>query len=97
MGFFGELDLVLHQPIGELLPRLPIQVEPEVGDGDVVPVEQRVAHPLDRRRDVGHDLVTIEVEVDISVGASTLWAPHELAVEPARHGQVGHGEREVEL
>ena len=49
-----------------------------------------------RRRQVGDELVAVEVPVDPGVGLATLRAPQHAAVEAARRGEVVDGNGEVE-
>jgi hypothetical protein len=45
---------------------------------------------------VGRDLVAEEIEVDPGIGAASLGAAEDIAVEPAGRGEIPNEEREVE-
>ncbi len=54
------------------------------------------AFPHRFRRKVGDDLMTVEVEIDPMVGASTFGAAKQIAVEATSGGEVVDGKGEME-
>ena len=57
-----------------------------------------VAGPVTRlpRREVGDDLVAVEVKIDPLVARSSLRTAHRLPIESARGGEIVDGKGEVE-
>src|SRR5690606_25954064 len=85
------------EAVGQGLPVREREHHAEVGDGDVVAVD-RVAGG-DRGgigREVGDDLVAVEVEIDPFRAAAAFGAADDTAPEGARGGEVVDREGEVE-
>jgi hypothetical protein len=100
------MHLCLAKPVRELVPGVPGQDHPEVGNGDGVAIDRIVVLGADRvgagtmrdgaRLAMGDQLVTEEVEVHPVRVAAPLGALQEASVEPTGLLDVSHGEGEME-
>jgi hypothetical protein len=69
----------------------------EMRDGHILAIDGvRQSSALGVRREMGDDLMTIEIEIDPVVGAPPFGAAEQLAVEAARSGKIVDGKGEVE-
>jgi hypothetical protein len=82
--------------VGEVLPVLEREDDAKVRHRHVVAVDGVACRGLRLGRQVGDDLVAVEVEVDPLVGAAPFGAADRAAPERARGGKIVDREGEVE-
>ena len=84
------------QSVSQLVELRNRQDNPEVGDRDIVPVDRIVNRLGAARREMGDDLVAVQVPVDPRRGAAALFETEYLAVKLAGGGKIVDRHREVE-
>jgi hypothetical protein len=97
IGVEDELGRRRPEALGQLFPISPIQYESEVPDRDLFAIDTPgFGRTTLIRRQMGHDLVAKQVEIDPVLTRTPLWTTDQLSIKGASGGQIIDRESEME-